>query len=137
MKCNTRDFGEVEYNESDVIKFVQAPFGFEEFTDYIMILNEEQPNFISWLQSTTNPNLCFILVNTFDIYSPEIPEEVTQAIGDGTTSIFGICVITQDIKKSTINLKSPIFINEDTQTATQFILSKNYAIKHLLFDEGE
>lgn len=136
MKCNTRDFGEVEYQEVDIIKFIQPPFGFEEFTDYIMILNEEQPDFISWLQSITNPHLCFILVNTFDIYKPEIPQEVKETLGEGTMSTFGICVIAEDIRKSTVNLKSPIFINEDKQKAMQAILSENYEIKHLLFEEG-
>ncbi len=136
MTCTTRDFGEVEYKQEYVIKFVQPPFGFEDFDEYIMILNENQTDFISWLQSITNPSLCFILVNKFDIYSPDVPQEVKDAIGEGTMSIFGICVIRDDIKKSTVNLKSPIFINEDTQTAMQAILPQNYEIKHLLFEEG-
>lgn len=134
MKCQTRDFGEVSYNEEDVINFLQPPFGFESYKNYIILIDSEVQDSICWLQSIDDSNLCFILINTISIYNPIITPEVTKKIGPGKTTIFGVCVITEDFKKSTVNLKSPIIINDETRKAMQIILSENYKVKHPLFE---
>lgn len=136
MTCETRDFGQVEYNQNDIISFVQPPFGFDEYKDYIMLIDDEVSNSICWLQSIEDPQLCFILINTSCMYSPEIPSEVNDKISAGPKSIFGICVIKDDFKQSTVNLKSPIIINDENHKAMQVILAGDYKMKHLIFGEG-
>lgn len=134
MKCNTRDFGEVSYNQQDVINFTQPPFGFEEYKDYIILLDDQVKDSICWLQSIDNEALCFIIIDTFSAYNGKMPADVFSILGEGRKSVFGICVITDDIKKSTVNLKSPIIINDDTHKAVQLILSGDYKIKQPLFE---
>ncbi len=131
MKCISRDFGEIEYTENDVIKFIQPPFGFEEYQNFVLIHDDEEEGGFLWLQSTDNPSLCFILLEgkTFSsFYNPET---------NGTTA-FVICTIKEDIMKSTANLKSPILIDELKNVASQVILSDNYPVRHLIMgSEGE
>ncbi len=134
MICKTRDFGEFEYREEDVIHFSQPPFGFEEYTKYLLLHDDEGVSPFVWLQSVEDENLCFILLETnmiSDFYNPIIPEPY----GEGQ-SVFVICSISDDITKSTINLKSPVVIDETNKKGFQIILQDEYPIRHYLMQQG-
>lgn len=134
MKCDTRDFGEVSYSEQDVIKFSQALYGFEEYKNYIVLLDDQVQNSICWLQSIDDKDLCFIVVDTFSAYDEKIIDDVSKSLGQGKRTVFGICVIANEVQNSTVNLKSPIIINEDNRTAMQTMLTDNYKLKQPLFE---
>ena len=40
MKITTRDFGEIEAVEKDIIRFKENIFGFEDYEDFIMLFDE-------------------------------------------------------------------------------------------------
>ncbi len=130
MKCNTRDFGEIEYTKNDIITFSQAPFGFEEYTEYILLHDDSVSDSFVWLQSVTESSLCFVMLEAkffADVYSPNI--------SDGT--VFVICTIGSDFAKSTVNLKSPVVIDEVNKVGKQIILAENYSVRHNILAKSE
>ena len=134
MKCNTRDFGEITFSDDDIIHFVQPPFGFDEYTDYILIFDDADHTF-AWMQSIVDTNLCFVLINTnclVPTYTPLLPPHALSQLGDGEPLTWAICVIPDDITMATANLKSPILINPHTCRGMQVVLTDDYPIRHLL-----
>ncbi len=133
MNIETRDFGNVEIEEQEVITFVQPLFGFEEYKRYVLLHDKELGNSIAWLQSTEEQQLCFILADP-DVfvgdYEPEIGEQHLEDIGEGEVFAWAMCVINADLKSSTLNLKSPILINRETRLAKQLVIEKDYSYKH-------
>ncbi len=61
MQIETRDFGRAEINEKDIITFVKPILGFEEYTRFVMLIDDEITGF-AWLQSVEEKELCFIIV---------------------------------------------------------------------------
>ena len=137
MKCNTRDFGEIELSPSDIIEFIHPPFGFEDYTKYILLFDDEIQSPFAFLQSTEDPHLCFTLIDTTvfsSIYTPQYPQNVFSKLGEGDIQSFGICVVPADISKATVNLKSPILIGLTSHKGLQVILAENYPIRHPLME---
>lgn len=140
MKILTRDFGEVEITENDIIRFEEKIYGFEEYSDYIILYDDDFSGEYAWLQSVEQPDLCFIIANsslTVANYAPKLPKEIEKTIGKGNYEYWLIMVIKKDPKKSTVNLKSPIVINTKSQKAMQIILEENYPVRYKLFDCGK
>lgn len=140
MKVLTRDFGEVEVNEEDVISFEEKIFGFEDYTDYIIIYDDEFNGEIAWLQSIEEPSLCFIISNpslTVVGYEPHFGKDVEKTIGKGIYEYWVIMVVKNNLKESTVNLKSPIVINLENRKAMQTILEEKQPIRYMLFDAGK
>lgn len=140
MKVLTRDFGEVDVNEYDIIKFEQAIFGFENYTNFIMLYDNDFNGEYAWLQSTQEPDLCFIIANpllTINNYKPDCSKEAEKIIGPGEYEYWLIMVIKDDFKESTVNLKSPVIINLKNNKAMQIILEDDYPIRYQLFKAGK
>lgn len=140
MKINTRDFGEIEIDEKDIIRFENKIFGFEEYTQFIIIDDDEFNGELAWLQSVEEESLCFIISNplqTVEGYDPNIDKVAKSALGDGEYEIWVMMVVKDDIYESTVNLKSPLIINLENNQAMQTILEDDYSIKYKLFQNGE
>ncbi len=142
MNIETRDFGNIEISEEELINFVEPIFGFEENRKYTVLINDEINNDILWLQSTTNKDVCFLLIDPFTIfadYNPTIPNHFINTMGltDENTVIRTMLVITDTISNATTNLKSPIIINKETHIAAQIIVDDDYKIKTPLFAQKE
>ena len=81
MKINTRDYGEIDINEDDILTFVEPIFGFEEYKKFIFLIEEDFEGQIAWLQSVDEPELCFIVANPNMVnfeYTPSIPEHIKE-----------------------------------------------------------
>ena len=139
MKVLTRDFGEVEVNEEDIFTFEEKIYGFEEYSDFIMIYDDDFNGEYVWLQSTEDPDLCFIIANPALIpdYKPDFKKEAVSVLGQGTFEYWVMMVVKDDIKECTVNLKSPIIINLDTRKGMQLILEDDHPIRYKLFKEGK
>ncbi|MBE6748296.1 MAG: flagellar assembly protein FliW [Ruminococcaceae bacterium] len=139
MIYKTRDFGEREIPDSKVIIFKQPIFGFEDYTRYTMIFDEEIGEQIVWLQSLEEPGLCFLLFNPSQFeafYKPEITEENEKLLGSGEYACWTVLSLKEDFEASTVNLKSPVIINSTTGVAAQIILEQDYPVRHPIM-EGE
>ena len=63
LKILTRDFGEVEISEDDVITFIEPIFGFKDYSRFAVLTEESIGLDFAWLQSVEDASVCFILVN--------------------------------------------------------------------------
>lgn len=141
MKVLTRDFGEVEVTENDIVSFEQKIFGFEGFgSDFIILYDDDFNGEYAWLQSVNEPGLCFILANAqllIEDYNPKCESEAEKIVGKGNYEYWLITVIKENLKDSTVNLKSPVIINVDNRKAMQIISEEHYPIRYKLFDSGK
>ncbi len=141
MKFVTKEFGELEINEQDIIKFSRSIYGFEGYTDYI-VLKDDPDDSIMYLQSTEKPDLHFVLVDPYTIlpdYSPILSQEDIMALGaknsylDELTYLL-IAVIPEDVKKSVVNMINPLVIDPHSRKAIQAVLlNEEYALRYPLF----
>lgn len=140
---NTRDFGEIEVNETDIISFPNGLFAFEDMKEFILITPKGEDEFPMWLQSVESSDLCFIVFDPqkiFDTFQPRLDRNTLSLlkIDDISKARFlSIAVIYDDYMKTTINLKSPIIINAEKLIGAQIILDESYPFKYPLFSEVE
>lgn len=140
MIYKTRDFGEREIPDSKVIIFKQPIFGFEDYTRYTLIFDEEIGEQIVWLQSLEEPSLCFLLFDpsTFnDFYKPEISEEDEKLLGAGEYACWTVLALKEDFNDSTVNLKSPVILNTSSGIAAQIILDQDYPVRYPILEGGK
>lgn len=126
MQIKTNQFGVVEFDSNLIIKFESGIFGFEQLSDYLLIKAEDE--IFYWLNSIEEPEIAFPMLGLrlIDENYPQVKEH----------EAFGIVNLNSDISKITVNLKAPVFINQDTKTGYQKILdSDKYPIIYNLFTE--
>ncbi|NMB81454.1 MAG: flagellar assembly protein FliW [Ignavibacteria bacterium] len=126
MKINTQKFGEIEFPDDLVINFNEGPFGFEELKKFVLIKPDDSAFY--WLNSVEKPEIAFALfgLRIIDENYPQIDNH----------EAFGIVTLNSDPLKVTINMRAPIFINQDNKTAYQTIFDKdNYSLYYNLFTE--
>ena len=139
MKCKTKSFGELEFDQQEIITLVQPPFGFDGYKQYVLLYDDEAESPFAWMQSLDDADLCFTLAQAKCFapwYRPEIPEDAIQKLGSEALATWVICVIPDNVDKATANLKSPLIINSHTQKGMQVILSQDYPVRHPL-TQGE
>ena len=140
MKLFTRDLGEIEIDEKDIVTFTGPIFGFEKYRRFVFLYQEEIVENFIWLQSVEEPELCFILVQPdliTDHYQPQLPKEAKTLLGDGDWMCWLIVSLREPFQDSTVNLRSPIVVNPALRQAAQFVLEGNLPIRHPLVREGE
>lgn len=126
MKINTKKFGEIEFPDDLVINFNEGPFGFEEFKKFILIKPDDSAFY--WLNSVEKPEISFALFG-LRIIDENYPQTDNH-------EAFGIVTLNSDPLKVTINMRAPIFINQNNKTAYQTIFDKdNYSLYYNLFTE--
>ena len=127
MNVDTKAFGLIEAEEKQKVKIPQGLFGFEDYTDFILIDAEHEPFF--WLQSINEKDIAFILISPFFFrkdYEVNITNEELVEIGITSPEkalIFVIVTIPQDGNPMTANLQGPLIINKETMTGMQAVLS--------------
>ena len=139
MKLFTRDLGEIEIDEKDIVTFTGPIFGFEKYRRFVFLYQEEIVENFIWLQSVEEPELCFILVQPdliTDHYQPQLPKEAKTLLGDGDWMCWLIVSLREPFQDSTVNLRSPIVVNPELHQAAQFVLDGSLPIRHPLVREG-
>ncbi|WP_352398780.1 flagellar assembly protein FliW [[Clostridium] aminophilum] len=142
LTLKTRDYGTVEYEESDVLSFPDGLFGFTECKHFIpLCLEEGEDNSILLLQSIEMPEIAFVVINPFVLepdYAPVLRHEelnYLQVSSENELSFYVICVLHEDYLDNTVNLKCPIILNPTTRTGMQVILSDSpYEFRHRVGD---
>lgn len=110
------------YDERQVVNFSEGLIGFPEMRRAVLIpLDEYQP--FCWLAAIDDERIRFIVVNPNEIFSDYAP---VSNSGEGSQTL-AIVKISSDWRKTTVNLRAPIFLDQKTRRATQVILEKfNY-----------
>ena len=140
MKLDTRDFGQVEIDEKEILTFAGPIFGFEEYKKFVFLYRESISEHFVWLQSVEEPDLCFILLSPETItehYEPSLPENIEDILGEGPYMCWLIATIRDPFTDSTVNLKSPIVVNPSLHKAAQIVLEEKLPIRHPLFSKEE
>ena len=144
MKIQTKYFGELEYDQDDVVTFPVGMFGFEDEHEYLLIPFEGSEETLLSLQSVNTPALSFVIMNPFSLapdYTPELQASELKALDvreNGELGYYVLFAVKQPISESTVNLKCPIAINVDTRVARQVILETDrYEMRHPLSQFGD
>lgn len=135
MMIDTRDFGQMDVLEEDIVTFAQPLYGFDDLRKYIFIYEPTISEHFIWLQSVEEKDICFILIDpelVVDSYRPELPEFVKKQLGDEDYMCWLLVVVAEVFEKSTVNLKSPIVVNPTQKRAMQVILEADLPIRHPL-----
>jgi flagellar assembly factor FliW len=144
MLIQTKDFGMFEIDENEILHFPQGLYSFEEFKNFVLIEKDDCPAL--WLQSVDDINPRFIVFNPKDIlknYRPKVLQSSLKVLEAKTAeelSFFVIAVIPSDIKKMTVNLKSPVAINFKKHLAMQVMLeNEEYGVRYPVYaqEKGE
>ena len=128
VKLNTRNFGEIEIDESSIINFPTGIPGFEKEKRYIIINNTDEENPFQWLQSVDNQDLAFVVINPFFVkvdYDIRLPESAIEALkikDEGDVALYTIVVIPENIEEMTTNLSGPIVVNVKEKLGKQIVL---------------
>lgn len=136
MIINTRDFGEIDVDEKEIITFANPVLGFEEYEKYIILMDENIGDKFAWLQSIEATDVCFMLANPSllgDAYQPIIPKDASEAIGGSIDEMWLIAVITDPVRESKVNLKSPVVINTQKKLGAQAVSESNLPVRFELF----
>jgi len=143
MKLNTRHFGEIEINDTEIITFPNGLLAFEDHKRFIIIENPDKEVPFHWLQSIDDGDIAFVVINPFIFkkdYEFDIPQAVTDKLAikeEKDVAVYTIVVVPEDVSKMTANLSGPIIINTIKKLGKQIILDdKRYTTKHLILEES-
>lgn len=136
MEIDTKYFGVTPYTEDEVITFPNGIFGFEENRRFILIRFEDENGGLLCLQNIENEQLAFVVINPFCFmpgYKPVLTEAELKKLEVASSEellFYNICVLDEDIEKSSVNLRCPLAVNGETKQAAQVILEDaQYAFK--------
>ncbi|MDF2814448.1 MAG: fliW [Paenibacillus sp.] len=139
VQIQTKYFGEIEYDSEDVLHFRDGLFGFETEHHFLLLPFSGSEATLLCLQSVKTPSLAFVVMNPFSLnpnYAPILQENELQAMGVTRSQdlcFYVLCVVRNPVSNSTVNLKCPVIINDDTQEAAQVILDMpEYDMRHPL-----
>lgn len=138
MEIKTRDFGVLNIDEKEIIKFPQGLYAFEEYHNFVLIEMDGCKQ--KWLQSVDAVNPRFIIFNPTDLvkdYHPQFPSDVLNFLSisaDEQLNLYVLAVVPDNIREMTVNLKSPVIVNHQKNLAAQVILETgNYPVRYRVF----
>lgn len=142
MKIQTSFFGEVEYEQEDLLTFPKGLFGFEEEREFLPIPFNTDGTLYS-LQSVRVSELSFTLMHPFSLdpdYAPVLQKEELQSLDVEKSEdlyYYVMCNVKDPVSQSTVNMKCPLAINPDTHVAFQVILDDSrWGMQQKLADFG-
>lgn len=143
MKLQTKYFGEIEYDASELIRFPAGLFGFDQEREFLLLPFEGSYGNMLCLQSASTPMLAFVVLDPFALapdYNPEpTAEELAgfQVKSNGELCYYVLCAIKNPVSDSTVNLRCPIVIHPESRIARQVILDAGgYEMRHPLSEFG-
>ncbi len=142
MQFNTKNFGNIEIDEKNIISFESPLSGFPKSSKYTIISQDDDQLFF-WLQSLDESDVCLCMMDIFKVmpeYNPEVAEFKLMALSDGNVNLeeiktYNIVVIPDDIKNMTANLLAPIIINNQTNKGAQIITNNDNELSFKIFDK--
>ena len=141
MRLKTKYFGEIDCPEEVKLYFPDGLFGFEEEKEFFLLPFEGGDGMLLCFQSAATPGLAFVAMNPFSLkpdYAPVLTPRELEAMGVGRSEelcYYVLCVVRHPVGESTVNLRCPVVVNEDTRRAVQVILEDgDYHMRHRLAD---
>ena len=139
MRLRTKYFGEIECREEDKLHFPEGLFGFEEEKEFFLLPFEGGEGSLLCFQSAATPGLAFVALNPFSLkpdYAPVLTDRELEALGVERSEdlcFYTLCVVRSPVGESTVNLRCPVAVNDQSQEAMQVILETDvYHMHHKL-----
>lgn len=139
MLIDTVRFGQIEVDDSKIVKFQDGLPGFEQLTKFIL-LSPEQTQPLYWMQSMEDGDVALPVISSFDIlddYTLDIPDEVVAGLemeGLEDLLVMNVCVVPDDVSQMTANLAAPILMNVRLNIGIQIVVdSKEYPTRYSVF----
>jgi len=136
-------FGTVEIDDSIVLVMEQGMIGFPDHRRYA-ILKQREDSVFMWLHSVDDPALAFPIVLPWVFYwdyEVDLSDSDMAAIGverADQISIYCVVNVGADVRAATINLFSPIVVNNGDRRARQVINTiEGYSTRDRLFRETD
>ncbi|MCH5195310.1 MAG: flagellar assembly protein FliW [Oscillospiraceae bacterium] len=140
MKIETRDFGEVEIDESKIYTIPNGIIGFEDTKRYTLLSPLGEDTFPMWLQAVDSKTPCFVVYDPMLIYSDysfaisDEEQELLKITADSPYRCLAVAIVPDDYRKTTINLRCPIVVNTNDNIAMQIMLDE-YDFKCPVYSE--
>jgi flagellar assembly factor FliW len=129
-------FGELHVPASSVIEVPSGLIGFPKATHFIMI--DHKPPF-SWLHSTQDPNLAFVVVDGFAFgqqFEAPFGDKDIDLKPQDEFAILVVVTVRSDPRMTTANLKAPVFVNVRNRRGVQIIFDNPaFSTRHPLWTE--
>ncbi len=141
MEIMSRDFGKVSVESENIFTFPSGIFGFEEYKEFALLSPLGEGVYPMWLQSTESVTPCFIVFDPqlidggYEVSLNSSEKKLLKIDDNSKVRCLSLAVVPEDYKKTTVNMKSPIVINEDERIAAQVILPQNYDIRLPIYVE--
>ncbi|MBU8911742.1 MAG: flagellar assembly protein FliW [Desulfobacterales bacterium] len=136
MKISTTRFGDIDIDESRVIRMKEGMLGFEHLKRYELFIQDEKIPFW-WLQSVEDGSVAFVVINSLGVkpdYEPVISDAEVNLLkieSPEDTVLLSVVTIRSDPLKVTANLRAPIVINTKKMLAKQIILvDSDYPVQY-------
>jgi len=129
MKFVNRQFGELEFDEKHVLEFPGGVIGFGEFRRFLIVDDEDTQPF-RWLVSLEDADLSFAMIEPGLVVSGYEP---TYFKNEDVT-VFLFVALKEPVEGSTLNLRSPLVIDNHSRVGRQVILDdETLMMKYPLF----
>lgn len=126
MEIVTSQFGKIKFSEVNIINFEAGIIGFENLKNYILLKKDEE--FFYWLNSIEEPEIAFPL------FGLRVIDDSYPASDNNEP--FGIVTLNKEPLQVTINLKAPVYLDQERKKGVQKILDdENYPLNYKLFKE--
>lgn len=109
------------YDESDVITFTEGLIGLPQIRRAVVVSMSECEPFC-WLAPLDNEDTRFVVVDPHAIFEGYAPG-FYKVSANGDFQTYTIVTVASDWSKTTINLRAPILIDQETKCGVQEILS--------------
>ncbi|MCL2048300.1 MAG: flagellar assembly protein FliW [Defluviitaleaceae bacterium] len=140
----TKNFGEIKYEQERVLTFPEGIPGFPDSRHYLLMSESENEDMFFWLQSLDDGDVAFTLMDVYKIlpdYDPNVEEEQLYELGEITDTpllVYNIVVIPDYVRHMRVNLRAPVVINPSTGIGKQVICNNDdYSIRFMIFEELE
>ncbi len=139
MKILTRQFGEIEIDETKIINVPAGIPGFQDKKRYSMLQKEEAAPFL-FFQSVDDPNLSFVILDPssvipeYSVEEKDISRVVSWDFDNDEINLFVIVTIPNEVpENATANFLAPLVINTKRKEGLQLILQNTtYSCQHPL-----
>ena len=139
MKIMTRQFGEIDIDETKIINVPAGIPGFQDKKRYSILQKEEAAPFL-FFQSIDDPNLSFVILDPssvmpdYSVEEKDINKVVSWDFEKDEISLFVIVTIPNEVpENATANFLAPLVINTKRKEGLQLILQNTtYSCQHPL-----
>lgn len=138
MIIETKDLGNVEISEKDIINFPHGLYGFRNCLKFVLLSDNKDNNTFMWLQNVDSREPRFVVIDPLKLIKNYYvsPDEVRPFINlrdDKDLRLLAITTVTAGAKEVYANLKCPIAINARDNIAAQVILdTDDYPIRYYI-----